>query len=322
MVYFIGIKGVGMTALAQIMKARGIEVIGSDVDEKFMTDKDLTDANIKFSSPFNINNIPSFRNNQIPEQRSLIDRSVELPSRNTLSNTSTNILQVKGVVRQHVGNITIGAATVRVTSTDTSFTSRTVTTASDGKFNLGDINNFNVSNKNTSQIKFEITKQGFVASSNNTATEFDTFTWNQLNTELSSNPEGLRFDLKPSTQNQSTTNNTSSSSGNTQDSGQSQSSFSGQRLIGIVLDNDTNDQISGAQITISSLANIFQEYTVISAANGTFDLGPVDNFPSDCRFVALKNGYIRTEFELSQDEILDEIKTGGVRIKITNQNQN
>ena len=59
MVYFIGIKGVGMTALAQVMKARGIEVMGSDVDEKFMTDKVLAYSNIKFLSPFDINNIPT-----------------------------------------------------------------------------------------------------------------------------------------------------------------------------------------------------------------------------------------------------------------------
>ena len=93
-----------------------------------------------------------------------------------------------------------------------------------------------------------------------------------------------------------------------------------QRLIGIVVDNDTSDQLQGVQVTISSLANIFAETTVISQANGTFDFGPIDNFPSDCRFVALKSGFIRTQFELSQDEILDEIRTGGVRIKIINQN--
>lgn len=59
MVYFIGIKGVGMTALAQIMKARDIEVIGSDVEEKFMTDSVLCKSNIQVLSPFNANNIPN-----------------------------------------------------------------------------------------------------------------------------------------------------------------------------------------------------------------------------------------------------------------------
>lgn len=58
MVYFIGIKGVGMTALAQVMQARGIQVMGSDVNESFMTDKVLSQSNIEVLSPFNSNNLP------------------------------------------------------------------------------------------------------------------------------------------------------------------------------------------------------------------------------------------------------------------------
>jgi UDP-N-acetylmuramate--alanine ligase len=58
MVYFIGIKGVGMTALAQVMQAKGIEVMGSDVNEAFMTDKVLSQSNIKVISPFDSSNIP------------------------------------------------------------------------------------------------------------------------------------------------------------------------------------------------------------------------------------------------------------------------
>ncbi len=59
MVYFIGIKGVGMTALAQVMQARGTQVMGSDVTETFMTDTVLDNSNIKVLSPFDISNIPS-----------------------------------------------------------------------------------------------------------------------------------------------------------------------------------------------------------------------------------------------------------------------
>jgi UDP-N-acetylmuramate--alanine ligase len=58
MIYFIGIKGVGMTALSQVMKARGFEIMGSDVSEVFMTDKVLAQANIKVLSPFDTKNIP------------------------------------------------------------------------------------------------------------------------------------------------------------------------------------------------------------------------------------------------------------------------
>ncbi|MFA6551737.1 MAG: UDP-N-acetylmuramate--L-alanine ligase [Patescibacteria group bacterium] len=51
-IYFIGIKGVGMTAVAQILQAQGKIVAGSDTHEKFFTDKVLTRAKIKFSEGF------------------------------------------------------------------------------------------------------------------------------------------------------------------------------------------------------------------------------------------------------------------------------
>jgi UDP-N-acetylmuramate--alanine ligase len=59
MVYFIGIKGIGMTPLAQVMQAKGISVMGSDVEETFMTDSVLYNSNIKVLSPFDISNIPN-----------------------------------------------------------------------------------------------------------------------------------------------------------------------------------------------------------------------------------------------------------------------
>lgn len=59
MVYFIGIRGWGTTALAQVMKARGVYVMGSDTEEKFMTGYILEKANIKVLSPFDISNIPN-----------------------------------------------------------------------------------------------------------------------------------------------------------------------------------------------------------------------------------------------------------------------
>jgi len=40
-IHFVGIKGVGMTALACIAKDFGMEVSGSDLGEKFVTDQVL-----------------------------------------------------------------------------------------------------------------------------------------------------------------------------------------------------------------------------------------------------------------------------------------
>jgi len=45
-IYFVGIKGTGMSALAQILKANGHEVTGSDVDASFPTDAGLRKAGI------------------------------------------------------------------------------------------------------------------------------------------------------------------------------------------------------------------------------------------------------------------------------------
>jgi len=51
-VYFIGIKGVAMSGLAVICKQRGMEVSGSDVSDKFITDKILDDHGIEVFEEF------------------------------------------------------------------------------------------------------------------------------------------------------------------------------------------------------------------------------------------------------------------------------
>lgn len=58
-IYFIGIKGVGMTMLAQFLSSLGHEVSGSDTAETFLTDKVLHDAGIQVFSGFNTCNIPA-----------------------------------------------------------------------------------------------------------------------------------------------------------------------------------------------------------------------------------------------------------------------
>jgi UDP-N-acetylmuramate--alanine ligase len=55
--YFVGIKGAGMTAVAEIFKNRGIEVSGSDTSEKFFTDRILLNNQIKFKEHFSEKNI-------------------------------------------------------------------------------------------------------------------------------------------------------------------------------------------------------------------------------------------------------------------------
>ncbi|MBI4143241.1 hypothetical protein HY480_05200, partial [Candidatus Uhrbacteria bacterium] len=56
--YFIGIKGAGMTALAQVLRARGVAVSGSDVPQQFYTDEVLRRAGIPFMEGFAAANVP------------------------------------------------------------------------------------------------------------------------------------------------------------------------------------------------------------------------------------------------------------------------
>lgn len=54
-IYCIGIKGVGMTMLAQFLQSRGYQLSGSDVAESFMTDQILTDHKIAVRTGFGLN---------------------------------------------------------------------------------------------------------------------------------------------------------------------------------------------------------------------------------------------------------------------------
>ncbi len=56
-IYLIGIKGVGMTALAQILKSLKINIVGSDSKEKFFTDEVLKRNKIRYYEGFNEKNL-------------------------------------------------------------------------------------------------------------------------------------------------------------------------------------------------------------------------------------------------------------------------
>jgi UDP-N-acetylmuramate--alanine ligase len=57
-IYMIGVKGVGMTMLAQFLVSKGYEVSGSDTSEVFMTDQVLAKFGIKVNQGFNAGNVP------------------------------------------------------------------------------------------------------------------------------------------------------------------------------------------------------------------------------------------------------------------------
>lgn len=57
--YFVGIKGTGMSALAELLHKRGARVTGSDVKEPFYTDAVLRKLEIPFAEGFDARNLPS-----------------------------------------------------------------------------------------------------------------------------------------------------------------------------------------------------------------------------------------------------------------------
>lgn len=57
-IYLIGVKGVGMTMLAQFLARQGHIISGSDINDAFLTDQVLKKQGIKVFSPFSINNVP------------------------------------------------------------------------------------------------------------------------------------------------------------------------------------------------------------------------------------------------------------------------
>lgn len=67
-IYFVGIKGVGMTSLAIIAKQAGFEVAGSDVEEEFITDEVLKKERITPLLGFNSSNIEGFFKNSEPNE--------------------------------------------------------------------------------------------------------------------------------------------------------------------------------------------------------------------------------------------------------------
>lgn len=51
-VYLVGIKGTGMSSIAQILVARGVNVSGSDTEEKFFTEESLRKSGISYTEEF------------------------------------------------------------------------------------------------------------------------------------------------------------------------------------------------------------------------------------------------------------------------------
>ena len=77
-IYMIGIKGVGMTMLAQFFAGNKIEVVGSDTAEKFMTDQSLKNSGVKIIEMFAVENLPKDANLIVYSTAYNAERNVEV----------------------------------------------------------------------------------------------------------------------------------------------------------------------------------------------------------------------------------------------------
>lgn len=77
-VYMVGIKGVGMTMLAQFLKEKGSNVSGSDIPDIFLTDKVLKKEKIKVWQKFDVRNISGDVNLVIHSSAYTPENNIEL----------------------------------------------------------------------------------------------------------------------------------------------------------------------------------------------------------------------------------------------------
>jgi UDP-N-acetylmuramate--alanine ligase len=75
-IYMLGIKGVGMSMLAQFLSEKEYDIVGSDTNEIFMTDEVLKNCGIKVYEGFSVDNL---------------DRNIDVMIYSTAYNENTNI---------------------------------------------------------------------------------------------------------------------------------------------------------------------------------------------------------------------------------------
>lgn len=114
MYYFIGIKGAGMSSLAIILKKLGYEVMGSDVDKHFFTEKGLDENNIKYF-PYNKENIR--KGYTIIKGLSIKDDHEELVRAKQLGLTIKNYNEMVGELTRKYKTICVAGCHGKTTTT-------------------------------------------------------------------------------------------------------------------------------------------------------------------------------------------------------------
>lgn len=114
MYHFVGIKGTGMSSLAQIMHSLGYEVQGSDVEKHFFTEDNLRKANIKIT-PFDENNI--HEGLKIIRGASFNDENVEIKKALELNLPIYNYNEMLGSLTKKFKSICVSGCHGKTTTT-------------------------------------------------------------------------------------------------------------------------------------------------------------------------------------------------------------
>ena len=114
MYHFVGIKGSGMSALAQIMKRLGYEVQGSDVEKHFFTEEGLVELGIPVL-PFSEDNIKEGM--KVVRGASFDDEHIEIKKAHELGVPVFNYEELLGSLTRKFKSITIAGCHGKTTTT-------------------------------------------------------------------------------------------------------------------------------------------------------------------------------------------------------------
>lgn len=114
MYHFVGIKGAGMSSLAQIMKELGYNVQGSDVDKHFFTEQGLIEKGIEFFS-YDENNIKE--NMKIVKGESIKDDHPEIVKANELGLDIYSYVEMVGKLTNKFKTICVAGCHGKTTTT-------------------------------------------------------------------------------------------------------------------------------------------------------------------------------------------------------------
>ncbi|MBE6159859.1 MAG: UDP-N-acetylmuramate--L-alanine ligase [Lactobacillales bacterium] len=114
MYHFVGIKGAGMSSLAQIMKELGYNVQGSDVDKHFFTEQGLIEKGIEFF-PYDENNIKE--NMKIVKGESIKDDHPEIVKANELGLDIYSYVEMVGKLTNKFKTICVAGCHGKTTTT-------------------------------------------------------------------------------------------------------------------------------------------------------------------------------------------------------------